>query len=60
MKNKYIQNFKKTMEIIDLCYTLKAAYIKKTNPGLSNKEVEHEIYKGIIRRKEEAWKYHGN
>ena len=55
--NQYERKLKKTCDIIDTCFTLKAAYLKAKNPSYSDKEVRKIIFEEILERKDTQWKY---
>lgn len=51
------KNFLKTMELIDACFTLKAAYLKQRYPQESDREIARRIYRGILKRKQAQWTF---
>ena len=58
--NKYEQKLKKTCDIIDTCFSLKAAYLKSIHSAFSEEKIKKEIFDGILERKEELWKSQTN
>ncbi len=56
MSDRYINNFNKMFEIIDLCFHLKEAYFRQKFPGSSDREIRELICKDILERKEKSWK----
>jgi hypothetical protein len=55
MHNKYKQNLAKTLELIELCFTLKEAYLRQQHPLASPGEIRQMICQGILERKERQW-----
>jgi hypothetical protein len=54
MNEKYIRNLKKTLELTQVCFDLKEAYLRKTPPGLQDEEIRELVYRGIEKRNQ--WK----
>lgn len=53
---KYQQNLSRTLELIDLCFNLKQAYLRTKHPNATDSEIEELIYRGILTRKTNQWK----
>lgn len=56
IKKKYQRNLAKSLELIDMCFNLKEAYLKQKHPEASRQEIIDMVYKGILSRKEKQWK----
>ncbi len=54
--NQFEKRLKKTCDIIDTCFALKAAYIKAKNPEYSDNDIRRKIFEEILERKEDQWK----
>ncbi len=52
----YRQNLLKTIELIDLCFTLKKAYMRSKLPEIVEEDLERRIWNDILRRKENKWR----
>lgn len=50
------KNLDKSLELIDICFNLKEAYLKQKYPEASHQEIIDMVYKGILLRKEKQWK----
>ena len=48
-------NLSRTLELIDLCFRLKEAYIRQLQPQASPEKIRELIYQGIRARKEKQW-----
>ncbi len=55
MTTVYKKNLAKTLELIDLCFQLKEAYLRQRHPSASPLEIRQVIYSGILARKERQW-----
>ena len=53
--NIYKNNLAKTLEVIELCFTLKEAYLRQQHPLASPREIRQMICQGILKRKERQW-----
>jgi hypothetical protein len=51
----YEKNLAKTLELIDLCFQLKEAYLRQRYPSASPLEIRQVICSGILARKERQW-----
>jgi hypothetical protein len=49
------RNLVKTLELIDLCFTLKEAFLKQQYPQESPEKIRELIYQGILSRKKNQW-----
>lgn len=49
------QNLVKTLELIDLCFKLKEAFLKQQYPQASPEKIWELIYQGILSRKKKQW-----
>ena len=49
------RNLARTLELIDLCFNLKEAYLRQQHPQAPPKEIRELIYRGILSRKEKQW-----
>ena len=49
------RNLAKTIELIDLCFKLKEAYLKRQHPEASPEKIRDLINRGILARKEQQW-----
>ena len=56
--HRYEQNLRKSLEIIDVCFNLKEAYLKQRHPRASQRTITQMIYRDILHRKERQWKLH--
>ena len=54
--DKYQKNLAKSLELIDVCFNLKEAYLKQLYPGASQQDIDSKIYQGILSRKKGQWK----
>ena len=54
--NRYQNNFAKTLELIDTCFTLKEAYFRHRYPARSRQEIMELLYQDILERKERQWR----
>jgi hypothetical protein len=52
MNEKYIRNLNKTLELTQICFDLKEAYLRKTHPELRDEEIRELVYRGIEKRKQ--------
>jgi len=52
----YKKNLAKTLELIEICFNLKQAYLSKIYPEASQQDIKDMIYKGILLRKKRQWK----
>ncbi len=48
-------NLARTIELIDLCFKLKEAYLRRQHPEASPEEILDLINRGILARKEQQW-----
>ena len=48
-------NLARTLELIDLCFKLKEAYLKQQHPKASPAKIRERIEQGILARKERQW-----
>lgn len=48
-------NLDRTIELIDLCFKLKEAYLRRLHPEASSEEIRDLIDRGILARKEQQW-----
>lgn len=48
-------NLARTIELIDLCFRLKEAYLRRLHPEASSEEIRDLIDRGILARKEQQW-----
>lgn len=55
MNEKYIRNLNKTLELTQVCFELKEAYLRKLHPGLKDEEIRELIYLEILKRKQNQW-----
>lgn len=55
----YQRNLFRTIELINLCFTLKSAYLRTQHPEASERDIRRMINAGIVRRKEAQWKLGG-
>jgi hypothetical protein len=46
----------KTLELTDLSFTLKKAYLNSRFPAESEEEIRRRIFNTLVRRKENQWK----
>jgi len=49
------RNLVRTLELIDLCFKLKEAYMKQRHPQASPEKIREQIYQEILSRKEKQW-----
>ncbi len=49
------KNLTRTIELIDLCFTLKEAYLKSQYPKATPGKIRALIYQGIAARKAKKW-----
>jgi hypothetical protein len=49
------KNLARTIELIDLCFRLKEAYVRQEHTGASSEKIRKMIDKGILVRKEKQW-----
>jgi len=49
------RNLVKTLELIDLCFTLKEAFLKQQHPQATPEKIRELIYQGILTRKKKQW-----
>lgn len=54
--DKYLRNFRKSLALIDTCFTLKEAYLKSKHPGSSEETIRRMVYEDVLKRKERQWK----
>ena len=54
--DKYRKNLAKTLELIEVCFNLKQAYLEKRYPEASQQAIKDMIYKDILLRKGRQWK----
>jgi len=54
--NKYQKNLAKSLELIEVCFTLKQAYLKNKYPEAAQQDIKDMIYRGILSRKKRLWK----
>jgi len=57
--DKYRKNLAKSLELIDVCFNLKEAYLKQVYPGASQQDIDSMIFQGILSRKKRQWKSPG-
>ena len=48
-------NLARTIELIDLCFKLKEAYLMRQHPEASPEKIRDLINRGILTRKEQQW-----
>jgi len=48
-------NLARTIELIDLCFRLKEAYLRQQHPEASSEKIRDLITRGILARKEQQW-----
>ena len=56
MERSLVKNLYKTLELLDLCYSLKKEYFKSRFPEKTEREIEKELFKALVERKEAQWK----
>ena len=56
MNEKYIRNLRKSLELTQVCFDLKEAYLRKIHPELTDVEIQELMYRGILQRKQNQWK----
>ncbi len=49
------KNLARTIELIDLCFKLKEAYLRRQHPEASPEKIRDLINRGILARKEQQW-----
>ena len=49
------RNLFRTIELIDLCFKLKEAYLRRQHPGASPEKIRDLINRDILERKEQKW-----
>ena len=49
------RNLARTIELIDLCFKLKEAYLRQQHPEASPEKIRDLINQGILARKEQQW-----
>ncbi len=54
--DRYQKNFSKSLELIDICFNLEEAYLKKIHPQASQKDINNIIFQGILSRKKRQWR----
>ncbi len=54
--DRYQKNLAKSLELIEVCFDLKEAYLKTKYPEASQQDIKDMIYKGILLRKERQCK----
>ena len=59
LMDKYQRNLAKSLELIDVCFNLKEAYLKQKHPAAPQQEISAMIYQGILSRKKRQWKSPG-
>jgi len=52
----YTKNLFKTLELIDLSFTLKEAYLKSRFTEENEEEIRKRIFDSLVKRKENQWK----
>ena len=52
----YAENLFKTLELTDLSFTLKKAYLKSRFTDETEKEIRKRIFESLLIRKEKQWK----
>ena len=56
MAEKMLENnLARTIELIDLCFRLKEAYLRQQHPEASPEKIRDLIDRGILARKERQW-----
>ena len=50
-----MNNLARTIELIDLCFKLKEAYVGRWHPEASPEKIRDLINRGILARKEQQW-----
>jgi hypothetical protein len=48
-------NLARTIDLIDLCFKLKEAYLRQQHPEASPEKIRDLINRGILARKEQQW-----
>jgi hypothetical protein len=48
-------NLARTIQLIDLCFKLKEAYLRQQHPEASPEKIRDLINRGILARKEQQW-----
>ncbi len=56
MERSLVKNLYKTLELLDLGYALKKEYFKSRFPKKTEREIERELLKALVERKEAQWK----
>lgn len=54
----YRHNLARTLELTQLCFDLKEAYLKSRNPDASQEQITRMLCDGISARKTAAWTSH--
>ena len=49
------KNLARMVELVNLCFTLKAAWLRRLHPEAGAHDIRRMIAEGILRRKEAAW-----
>ncbi len=49
------RNLARTIELIDLCFRLKEAHLRREHPEASPEKIRDLINRGILARKEQQW-----
>ncbi len=52
----YVENLLKTLELTDLSFTLKKAYLKSRFTDESEEKIIKRIFEALVKRKEKQWK----
>jgi hypothetical protein len=52
----YQKNLARTIELTNLCFTLKAAWLRQQHPDAAEQDIRRMITAGTLRRKEATWK----
>ena len=56
MMKPYAKNLFKTLELVELSFTLKEAYLKSRFTDQSEEEIRKSLFNDLVRRKEKQWK----
>ena len=54
-ERKHENNLARTIELIDLCFKLKEAYLRQQHPEASPEKIRDLIDRGVLARKERQW-----
>jgi len=54
--NRYHKNFAKSLELIQICFDLKEAYLKQIYPQASQEHINRVIFQRMLSRKKSQWK----